>query len=67
MYEGYKGQRQACPDAVKEAVPRLQHLLRAMGVPVISVSVGGRLGASPPSCGLPYVSESLLMQHCAFA
>ena len=38
MYEGYKGQRQACPDAVKEAIPRLQHLLKAMGVPIISVS-----------------------------
>ena len=65
MYEGYKGQRQACPDAVKEAVPRLQHLLRAMGVPVISVGgwaggrAGGWVGASLPSglraatCGPP--------------
>ena len=54
MYEGYKGQRQACPDAVKEAVPRLQHLLKAMGVPVISVSggVGGWVGGrqAAPVC-----------------
>lgn len=37
IYEGYKGQRQACPDAVKEAVPRLQALLKAMAIPVIQV------------------------------
>ena len=35
IYEGYKGQRQACPDAVKEAVPRLQRLLDAMAIPYI--------------------------------
>ncbi|EFN53820.1 hypothetical protein CHLNCDRAFT_136540 [Chlorella variabilis] len=38
MYEGYKGQRQACPDAVKEAIPRLLQLLKAMAIPVIQVS-----------------------------
>lgn len=37
MYEGYKGQRQACPEAVKEAVPRLLQLLKAMAIPVIQV------------------------------
>jgi 5'-3' exonuclease len=37
MYEGYKGQRQACPEAVKEAVPRLVQLLKAMAIPVIQV------------------------------
>ena len=42
MYEGYKGQRQACPDAVKEAIPRLLQLLKAMAIPVIQVGTAGR-------------------------
>lgn len=41
MYEGYKGQRAACPDAVKEAVPRLQRLLDAMAIPYIQVGCIG--------------------------
>jgi hypothetical protein len=45
IYEGYKGQRQACPDAVKAAVPRLQALLKAMAIPVIQV------GPAPTTCG----------------
>lgn len=41
IYEGYKGQRAACPDAVKEAVPRLQRLLDAMAIPYIQVRCTG--------------------------
>lgn len=43
LYEGYKGQREACPTEVKEAIPRLQQLLRSMAIPYIQVSA-----ASPP-------------------
>lgn len=37
MYPAYKGQRTACPDEVKEAIPRLQQLLTAMAIPYIQV------------------------------
>lgn len=37
LYEGYKGQREACPAEVKEAIPRLQQLLRSMAIPYIQV------------------------------
>ncbi|PSC70053.1 DNA polymerase I [Micractinium conductrix] len=38
IYEGYKGQRASCPEEIKEAIPRLQQLLRAMAIPFIQVS-----------------------------
>lgn len=44
MYEGYKGQRAACPDAVKEAIPRLQRLLDAMAIPYIQVGAQPAFG-----------------------
>ena len=37
IYEGYKGQRASCPEEIKEAIPRLQQLLRAMAIPFIQV------------------------------
>ena len=54
LYEDYKGQRQACPEPVKEAVPRLQQLLAAMAIPVIQVG-----GAGGICLGLPTTDCSL--------
>lgn len=37
IYEGYKGQRQSCPDEIREAIPHLLGLMKAMAIPVIQV------------------------------
>ena len=37
MFEAYKGTRKGMPEELKEQIPRIQEMLKAMGVPVITL------------------------------